>query len=118
MDNRVKGGEQMSRFEIVSTNVLKKCSNIFSIIFAIFGGIFSWSFQFMAYIGNAGMLWYWIGVILAYTFSIIAAILSLSDFGNKENGEKEMTMKVITWIIIIPSIMWGTFVFLAGQAGI
>ena len=47
---------------------------VISLFFAILGMVFGITFQSMAYWGSNTMVWYWVGAVLAYLFTIISLI--------------------------------------------
>lgn len=86
-----------------------------SLIFAIIGVVFGSVFQSMAYWDNQKtMLWYWIGAILGYIFSILAIyfLISLKSKSIKTTNI-DFAFILISILLILGNILWITFVIIA-----
>jgi hypothetical protein len=88
------------------------------IIFTIIGFLFSYEFQSMAYWGR-GLTWYWFGASLAYVFSVLSLITFIMMRFKKKIHTNEIGffLTVISVIVSILTILWTTFVIIAGMSG-
>jgi len=94
---------------------------IFSFISAIIGFFFSVKFQSMAYLGSNGTLsmkWFWLGAVLSYIFSILAIVfLVLYKKNNIKPNYIYISLKVVSIILIVVSMIWTTFIIIAWNSG-
>ncbi|SDZ41104.1 hypothetical protein SAMN04488156_1304 [Bacillus sp. 166amftsu] len=99
--------------------------NIAPFIMTIIGFIFSLKFQDMAYWGRNetgivdtfSMTWYWIGVGLAYTCTITSIILVFLQTKNTQRSTISNVLRSINLFIITITLIWTTFVVIAGSSG-
>jgi hypothetical protein len=88
---------------------------VISFFLATVGLIFSIKFQSMAYWGPGGAftwIWYWVGAFLSYFCSLMAIVCMLL---NKANNN--VVLIAFNSIIIVPSLLWTTFIIIAWQSG-
>ncbi|MGE8207504.1 hypothetical protein ACQKP0_23810 [Heyndrickxia sp. NPDC080065] len=91
--------------------------SIYSLLCAIIGFTFSMLFQSMAYWGNETMLWYWVGAVLSYLFSLIS-ITFILFFNIKETPNFiSVLLLFISVLFIFATIFWTTFIIIAWQSG-
>lgn len=85
-----------------------------SLILAVFGCIFSIFFQSMAYWGPGGSFtWtgFWVGAILCYLCSISSIVCMF--FNRGENN----LLGLLSFVLILASTFWTTFIIIAWQSG-
>lgn len=93
-------------------------SIVISLFWAILGIIFSMLFQSMAYWGSNTMIWYWVGAILAYTFTAISFVSLLFLYRQNQNYTKSQKFLILLNIaLILGTILWTTFIIIAWQSG-
>ncbi|WP_245959298.1 hypothetical protein [Neobacillus piezotolerans] len=86
---------------------------IISFILTVVGLIFSIKFQSMAYWGPGGTFtwtWYWVGAFLSY-FCLLMSIVCMNKAKNN------IVLTAFNLIIILPSLLWTTFIIIAWQSG-
>ncbi|MFD3450157.1 DUF3902 family protein [Microbacteriaceae bacterium 4G12] len=90
-----------------------------SLFFAVFGMTFSILFQAMAYWDSHTIMWYWIGAILSYVFATISLfILLLIYLKTKNYTPMQQIIIPLNIVFILVTILWTTFIIIAGQSGI
>jgi hypothetical protein len=105
----------------MSNKGIAKC--FFSFGLAVLGFFFSLIFQDMAYWGGVQkgvantLVYYWIGAVLSYVFSILSVILMCIK-NKRDIGEPiNYTLMFVSILLIIATILWTTFIIIAGQSG-
>ncbi|MCO7128026.1 hypothetical protein NIE88_19985 [Sporolactobacillus shoreicorticis] len=82
---------------------------------------FGYEFQEMAYWTRDSMFWYWVGAVLSYLFSAAAIIFIIIDIATKRTlGKIERVIDGVVMgggmLVAILTILWTTFVIIAGQS--
>ncbi|MFC9416084.1 DUF3902 family protein [Bacillus mobilis] len=92
---------------------------VISLFFAILGMVFGIIFQSMAYWGSNTMVWYWVGAVLAYLFTIISLITLIRIY--RRTPQYTMAYKfliLLNIVLVLGTILWTTFIIIAWKSGI
>ena len=90
---------------------------------ACFGFFFSLSFQDMGFWGGVKkgvpitLLWYWVGAVLSYSFTLLSIILICIKIINKKVNKEDYVWILPSAIFIFATVTWTTFIIIAGQSG-
>lgn len=95
-------------------------NGIISFVLLLVSIVFSLNFEHMAYwnVGAIdGMIWFWIGAFLSYTFSLLAVFwVFFKTKPCRISGVVALRLTII-FLLATGNILWTTFVILAGLSG-